>query len=544
MSYSGQGNDRKSIKRRLLIEYLLPTIAFSVIFIIAASIILWNRTAANIYDYYDNNITQINLGISDYITKLDGALLNLYRDKSVIGYLRAVARSVMYERHEDDQESYLPEVKDSLKTLLNINVEIHSAMLIDMTGQAQIVYKHGVLPYTIDLQSEEFDALRESYGELVVLPCTTRKNADGSETRVISVGRKLIDSGNPNSLGTFIGYAVIVFEVDGIEDLMERYCIHDDFSVYLYDESKNSICSTAGGTEAPGREIDAAELRKASLSEDGYVVQQNITSRWEIVGVIKRQTVREQAASVSMPLLLLFFGSVGIIILISFRMGGIISGMMEHMNQQADALVEMEREKKNMQMKILYSQIKPHFLYNTLETIRMMSLVEEKELVAKAIKALADIFRYSTAKEKNKVTVLDEVLHVKNYFLLQKLRLGEKVELVCDIDESLLHGDMPPFMLQPIVENSIKHGFRRKKSKGIITIKVNKGEDEIVFSVGDNGCGMTEEQIAAVYGTADDGTAGIGLKNINRRLELLWGGKLEIKSDLGKGTTVTFRVPQ
>ena len=133
---------------------------------------------------------------------------------------------------------------------------------------------------------------------------------------------------------------------------------------------------------------------------------------------------------------------------------------------------------------------------------------------------------------------------MKNYFLLQKLRLGEKVELICDIDENLLNGKMLPFILQPIVENSIKHGFKKLKSKGVIIVKANRTEDEIVFSVSDNGCGMTEEQILAVYRTGNEGTSGIGLNNINRRLELLWGKKLEIKSTIDKGTTIIFRVPQ
>lgn len=536
--------EKMSIKSQLLMGYLLPILVFSVVFIFTVFIILWNRTATNIYNSYDNNITQINLGISDYITKLDNGLLNLYNDKDVFDYLRAVSKNVMYGNYDDEENAYSSEIQGILNTLLNINIEMYSVSLIDMADQVQTVYKHGVLPYTIEFQNAEYDELRESYGELIVLPGSVRKNMDNSDTRVISVGRKLIDAGNPNSLSTFVGYAIVEFEVDAIQELVERNCINDDFSVWIYDENKDVICSNSEELSKLGREITVANSRKVSLQKDGYVVQENVTGEWKIVGIIGKQIIREQALSMGMPLLLLVFGCVAIIMLISFRMGGTIGNMLEQINMQASALVEMEREKKDMQIKILYSQIKPHFLYNTLESIRMMSLVEEKELVSKAIKALADIFRYNTSKEADKVTVLDEVLHVKNYFLLQKLRLGEKVELICDIDENLLNGKMLPFMLQPIVENSIKHGFKKQKSKGVIIVKANRTEDEIVFSVSDNGCGMTEEQILAVYRTGNEGASGIGLNNINRRLELLWGKKLEIESTIDKGTTIIFRVPQ
>lgn len=535
--------EKQSVKSQLLIGYLMPIIVFSVVFILTTFIILWNRTATNIYSSYNTNVTQINLGISDYITKLDNGLLNLYNDQNVFEYLRSVSREVLYGDNQEEYE-YTANIQDRLNNLLNLNIEMYSVSLIDMRGRVQTVYKHGVLPYTIEFSDAEYDELRTSHGELIVLSGRSRKNIYNKDTRVISVGRKLIDSGNPNSLGTYIGYAIVEFEVDAIKELVDRHCLNDGFSVFIHDENNDFIYSASNKEWASDIDSNAESSGKVSFRKDGYVVQENEICSWKIVGVIGRQMIREQALSMGMPLFLLAFGCMIIIMMISLHMGGTISDMLTRINHQAHTLVEMEREQKDMQIKMLYSQIKPHFLYNTLESIRMMSLVAEKEQVSKAIKALADIFRYNTSKTAEYVTVQDEILHVQNYFLLQKLRLGDKVDFICEVDEHILKNKMMPFILQPLVENSIKHGLKKQKGKGVITVRINGIDDHLVFSVSDNGCGMNEEQILTVFKVADEGADGIGLNNINRRLEILCGEKLEIESEIGKGTTIRFRIPR
>lgn len=536
--------DKLSVKSQLLIGYLLPIIIFSLVFIFTVFVVLWKRISSNIYNSYYTNVTQINLSIDDSLSKIDNGLLNLYNDQHVFDYLRMISRQIMYGDSEDKVNESTIQIQERLTTLLNTNVEMYSVSLVDMGEHVQTVYKHGVLPYSIEFSSEEYDELRKSHGELIVLSDKLRKNIDNSDERVIALGRKLIDSGNPNSIGTFIGYAIVEFEVSALEEVLERQCSNNDCSMMIYDRNQNIICSythKAGHVQQDGRVL---ESRKASIWEDGYAVQENATSNWRIVGVIDKHTIRGQAMSIGMPLLLLAVGCVLIIMLMSIRMGGMIGEMLEQIKQQSLSLIEIEREKKDMQIKLLYSQIKPHFLYNTLESIRMMSLVEEKELVASAIKALADIFRYNTSKDADSVTVSEEVIHMKNYFLLQKLRLRDRVELLCDIDENVLNGKMPAFILQPIVENSIKHGFDKMRKKGIINVKAIRHDTEIVFTIKDNGCGMTEEQIQAVYTMTGKETNGIGLGNIDRRLKLLSGEGLEIESIPKQGTTIVFKVPQ
>lgn len=536
--------EKISVKSQLLIGYLLPIIIFSLVFIFTVFVVLWNRISTNIYNSYYTNVTQINLSIDDSLAKIDNSLLNLYNDSYVFDYLRTVSRQIMYGDSADKGNESTFQIQERLTTLLNTNIEMYSVSLVDMGGHVQTVYKHGALPYSIEFSSEEYDELRKSHGELIVLSDNLRKNLDNSDERVIALGRKLIDSGNPNSLGTFVGYAIVEFEVSDLEDLLERQCANNGYSVLVYDGNQDIICSYTKDAGQVKQDGSVTNSQKASFWEDGYAVQENAISNWRIVGVIDKQTIREQALSIGMPLLLLAIGCALIIMLMSIRMGGMIGDMVEQIKHQSLSLVEIEREKKDMQIKLLYSQIKPHFLYNTLESIRMMSLVEEKELVANAIKALADIFRYNTSKDADSVAVLDEVLHMKNYFLLQKLRLRDKVELICDIDEDALNGKMPPFVLQPIVENSVKHAFGKMRKKGIINIKAIRNDNEIVFTVSDNGCGMTEEQIQAVYTMTGEENNGIGLKNINRRLKLLSGEGLEIESTPKQGTIVVFKVPQ
>lgn len=564
--------EKSSLKSQLLMGYLLPVVLFSVIFIIIVFAILWKRTSVNIYNAYNNNITQLNFGITEYVTKLDNGMLNFYNDKEAMEYLRAVTREVLYE----DAPGYEPNaplrVRESLSTLLNLNIDMNSISLVNMKGEVQTVHKHGVLPYTLDFRSNYYDELRESYGELVVLEGTVRENLNNSQSYVVTAGRRLIDSGNPNSLGTYVGYIIIEFEVDAINELVGKYNNSGDFYIEICDENGEVIDFGNIGKTSP----------ETSRPSGRKLEQENLLCDWTIRGVIGQEVMLGEAQTMGMPLLFLVLGSIVIIIVISIyisnkivrpikelqlameqykkaddivtlplsgsreitQLGSVFSDMTQRIRRQTLALAEAAEEKKEMQIKMLYSQIKPHFLYNTLESIRMMALLDKNEQLAKAIKALAELLRYNTSEKIENVKICEEVAHMQNYFLLQKLRMGDKVDLRCEIEEGVLESKMIPFVLQPLVENSIKHGFKGRHTKGQIEVKAWKEESIIRFSVNDNGCGMTEQQIKEVYHATNYREHGIGLTNIKRRLELIYGTTLEILSMEGQGVTIKFEIPE
>ena len=217
---------------------------------------------------------------------------------------------------------------------------------------------------------------------------------------------------------------------------------------------------------------------------------------------------------------------------------------------------ELAAAQQAMEFKMLASQINPHFLYNTLETIRMKAFTVGDREVATAIKLLGKSMRYVLENIGTSFTTLSKELeHVETYLAIQKLRFGKKFdsvfELAPEIDLSQVY--ILPLLLQPIVENAILHGMEERETGGLVKICIYKKEERerehIMIEVSDNGCGMTaqkQEELMLNIEVKDSGrTKSIGLYNINQRLKLSYGQeyRLKILSRIGEGTMVQMSIP-
>lgn len=214
---------------------------------------------------------------------------------------------------------------------------------------------------------------------------------------------------------------------------------------------------------------------------------------------------------------------------------------------------ELISAQQAMEFKMLASQINPHFLYNTLETIRMKAFTMGDREVATAIKLLGKSLRYVLENTGTSFTTLNrELEHVENYLAIQKLRFGEKfdseLETGKDIDPSRIY--ILPLLLQPIVENALLHGLEEKETDGRIKISIFREERFICIDVYDNGCGMNEEELAELQKNIEikdiSRNRSIGLYNINQRMKLSYGKncKIHIFSASDKGTTIRLRIPE
>ncbi len=208
---------------------------------------------------------------------------------------------------------------------------------------------------------------------------------------------------------------------------------------------------------------------------------------------------------------------------------------------------ELLNRQQEMEFKMLASQINPHFLYNTLETIRMRAFTAGDREAAKAIKMLGKSLRYVLDNTGKVVTTLDKELgHVENYLAIQKLRFGEKFGNFFEIEEGVEPEKIfiLPLILQPIVENAVLHGLEEKESGGEIRVHVYIRQEFFFIDVEDNGCGMEEEELKKLRCSIEVRDTGrsksIGLYNISQRLSLHYGGarNLRIYSESGKGTMV------
>lgn len=207
--------------------------------------------------------------------------------------------------------------------------------------------------------------------------------------------------------------------------------------------------------------------------------------------------------------------------------------------------------KKEAELDALQSQINPHFIYNTLESIRMMAELNDDSDTSRMTFMLARLLRYSISTKKQKVTVKQEIEHLKNYLELQNMRYGDKFKLIVELDDALYNVSIIKLIFQPVVENAIVHGLEGVQEKGIIRITGYHRNDKIIFSIEDNGKGIPEETLEELnrrindFGQSQGERGGIGLRNVNERIQLHYGDAygLKLSSEPGKGTAVILEFP-
>lgn len=214
---------------------------------------------------------------------------------------------------------------------------------------------------------------------------------------------------------------------------------------------------------------------------------------------------------------------------------------------------ELLNKQQIMEYKMLASQINPHYLYNTLETIRMKALTSGNKEVADSIKILGKTLHYVLENTGTSSTTLKKELdHVVNYLTIQKLRFGDRINYTMEIQQGLNPEEYSilPLLLQPVVENAVVHGLETINGVGMVWINVAlEGEEGLRIVVSDSGTGMTEEELARIrtmLATPElNPKSSIALYNINQRIRLSYGAEYGIllESEYGKGTRVILNLP-
>lgn len=208
------------------------------------------------------------------------------------------------------------------------------------------------------------------------------------------------------------------------------------------------------------------------------------------------------------------------------------------------------RQQKESEFKMLSSQINPHFLYNTLEMIRMKALVNKDPDVATLIKKLSKMMRQALERTDRPVTLKDELSLIENYLEIQAMRFGEHFSYTIEVQPGLDDYKVFPLLIQPIVENAIIHGLEPKEERGHLTLTVIDDGKDITITVHDNGVGMTPKRLTEVSQglsvTEHLNGRRIGIRNVHQRMMLYYGQEygLTIKSTINVGTTMTLRLPK
>lgn len=221
--------------------------------------------------------------------------------------------------------------------------------------------------------------------------------------------------------------------------------------------------------------------------------------------------------------------------------------MITEIQNLINKVVIEEKIKRKAELDVLQAQIKPHFLYNTFDSISSLALSGKNEQVYKVMKSLGSYYRISLSKGSEVITVGEEIDVVKNYMVIQQIRYGDIFTMHYDIDESATKYKILKLILQPLVENSLYHGIKPKGDHGNIYIRCMQHDNCIELTVEDDGVGASQETISMLLDNRYNMNTktSFGLRGTIERLRIFYGVKdpVFIKSTQGSGTTVTIRIP-
>lgn len=239
------------------------------------------------------------------------------------------------------------------------------------------------------------------------------------------------------------------------------------------------------------------------------------------------------------------------------------NGMLAHiqllLKEQEKYIAQLQDEKENVkleqqlkrraELKALQAQINPHFLYNTLDSIRWKAEKAGAKDISQMTMSLATLFRIGLSRGQEIITVQQEMEHVHSYLQIQKLRYGDKLNYTIDFDADIMRLYTVKLILQPLVENAIYHGIKEIENDGMISITGRKIQDKIEFQVTDNGPGIPAERLAVLNKDLQRGLCvsgdGYGIFNVNERIRLYFGTQygLTLESTFGEGVVATVTVP-
>ena len=403
-----------------------------------------------------------------------------------------------------------------------------------------------------------------------------------------------------NDNGEKIGFINGAVNLEMLSKIAEEICIHEGFSwimnknMDIYSIPKENLTKEHISIDGLNKIIDnsienntgAIELRNV-YNEDTTIFYSSIpyTENWILCTMIENSKIHAQTNSIIN--LVLFLGSslLTIAILLAIIVSGsivrpihrlkenmievskgnlnsyyhienkdeisilgrVFNNMLDDLKNLINEVYRVEHQRRSAELRALQSQINPHFLYNTLDTIQWKSLDYNAYEVADMINALSKFFRISLSDGKEFITIADEIEHVRNYLKIQEVRYKDKMEYIINLDNSIEQYLVPKMIIQPLVENSIYHGLKPKRKKGNIEINIKLIRSYIHIEVIDNGVGINKERLKTIQENLKNSyeSEHYGLYNVNERLKLSFKDKytISITSKENIGTKVSILIP-
>lgn len=574
-----------TIKKRLIMTFLplalLPMIFSNVI----AGWIYSNQISKGIEGNVANTVNLVNNHLNTYLDEITRMTVLPYYNNRIL--------SIMQESGKISDTDYNQVQALLSQSIRNPRADLQSVSIYRSDGQifSSSIYSADI-NYQFDFKNSIwYKRAVEAKGKVVFIAKSSDSRIVNRPEAVFSVARAIKIYNGP-----ILGVIIIDVNYTGLESIFKPVDLGKDSNIIVLDEDHNVVYSRNSNYAQVIPRIKPSHegVQHITVDQDKLIVN-HINSEdtgWNIAGIVSESELDQGKQIVSKTIMVISAIIFLIVLIVSvllsdtitkplktlrMLMGRVEKGdfnmsyeafngnleissvgrafnqMKQNMDKLINQVLETRYKQKEAELNNLKLQIQPHFLFNNLEAIRALAEIGDRKGVVDITTALGGMLRYSLTKQNSKVDIREEIVQVQNYLKIEQIRSGEGLRVEYHLDEALMTCKTIPILLQPVVENCIHHGFDRILDLRIISISVQSCNEGILFSVEDNGTGMTADQyillqayLANEINELTFANHGIGLKNLHARIQLEYGTQfgLSFVNREGEGMTVHIRIPR
>ncbi len=558
-----------SLRNKLLLSYILIAIGPLILYSLISAAIMANQVQDTLTNNTSEMIEHVNTSIMSYFETMEDQLDFLCLS------INNIEEEELYRLFDNFREG---------------NSNINSIIYVKADDS---YVASGSKRISRDLLVEDswYKKAVQSDSKFIILDYNEGKNFKSnnelSSQEMYSFARKVT-----NLNGEIIGAILIDVSQVFIDKSVHKISIGNKGFVFISDSENNIIYSPINNIvwrieDKFLQEKD--ELSFININDIDYcLLTKNIeNSDWKVSGIFSYSLISQQFSNnlfllIMIAILVILFSSITSILLsasitnpllklqflmkeaekgnlkVNFEalyndeigtLGRSFNSMISRIELLINEVYLAQKNKRKAELRTLEEQIKPHFLYNTLDTISWLAREKEAIEVVNLVEALTNMYRVGLSKGNSFVKVKDEIQHVNAYLFIQQVRYSDKLKYNINIDDFMLDFIVPKLILQPLVENAIYHGIKEKRSMGEINIFAFEENDNLVLSVFDNGVGINKDKLRVINNQLKSGVKAkesFGIFYVNEKIKLEYGDKygLKISTEEGLYTQIDIRLPK
>lgn len=537
-----------------------------------------------------NLLKQTRENIELILNEVDSLSLNFTTNPKIVDTLREILRKPYLV---GDDHISLAEIKSFVDAPANARPYIHSIYVYFNNDRKRFITSTlGItdIDHFYDKSWYESYIGQEENTEIWIVPRTIQQYSFEKPQKILTIYRKLYPVGLKK-----VGAIVMNIRVDYIENQLrslemspgQKVEIIGDNGITYFQFDANESEESENNSEQTGGSLLSAAYES---NRESYITCElnSLRYNWKYSSIVPKRVLYKVPIKLIELTLLLLLASLGAAVFLSYFLtkqnyrrieniisiiesaekgkslpplpsrvkdeyGYIIQNILKTFIEQSYLKIQLSERKyklETMELIALQSQMNPHFLFNTLDTINweMIALLGKPSLVNKMLENLSDILKYSLGDPNETVTLEEEIKNTKSYINIQKFRYGDKFTVLWDYSEDITCCKVKKLLLQPLVENSIYHGIKEKEGTSSIKIRICRDDTKIGIAIIDNGLGIPRQRLSEIrqkLEKEDDYSQNIGLYNTNKRLKLSYGneGSFQIRSRENMGTAIYITIP-